>query len=229
MSLGDAVNAYCERQGPQWYAEPLNALSNVAFFYWAWRLWRHAREGNTRVARAQRWLAFLLALVGAGSLVFHTVATVWGGILDVLFIGIFNVAYLMIFLRLVAAWPLALAVAGGVAFVALDRGAAAVLPADALNGSVLYAPALAVLGLISVYAVLRAPAVGHRMAIAAAVFCVSLLARTLDQTLCPSWPAGTHFAWHLLNAWVLYAMSRALAGAISSAEESNQDSGRVRA
>jgi hypothetical protein len=222
VSLGDAVNAYCERQGPQWYAEPLNALSNLAFFYWAWRLWRHADAQSARVARAQRWLAVLLALVGAGSLVFHTAATVWGSILDVLFIGIFNVAYLMIFLRLVADWPIRFAVAGGVAFVVLDRLAGAVLPAGAFNGSVLYAPALAVLMAITAYAARHAPAAGRPMAVAATVFCVSLLARTVDQSLCPYWPAGTHFVWHLLNAWVLYALARALAAGGGAAGDSGK-------
>jgi len=210
MNLGDAVNAYCERQGPQLWAEPLNALSNLAFFYGAWRLWRHAGAGSGAVARSQRWLAVLLGLVGAGSLVFHTVATVWGGILDVLFIGIFNVAYLMIFLRTIAGWPLAGAIAGGVAFVVLDRIAGAVLPASAFNGSLLYAPALLVLVTITAYAAVRAPVAGRAMAGAAAVFCVSLAARTADQALCPVWPLGTHFAWHLLNAWVLYALGRSL-------------------
>ncbi len=173
MSLGDAVSAYCERQGPQLWAEPLNALSNLAFFYGAWRLWQHARAGSTALARAQRWLAVLLALVGAGSLVFHTVARVWGSILDVLFIGVFNVAYLMIFLRTVTGWPRAGAIAGGVAFVVLDRLAGAVLPAHAFNGSLLYAPALVVPLAITIYAAVRAPAAGRAMARAAAVICAN--------------------------------------------------------
>jgi hypothetical protein len=210
MNLGDHVNAYCERQGPQWTAEPLNAVSNLAFFYWAWRLWRQADAGLPRLARPQRCLAALLALVGAGSLVFHTLATVWGSILDVLFIGVFNVTYLILFLRLVARWRIAWALGGGVAFVLLDRCAGALLPADAINGSVLYLPALAVLFALTAYGYALVPQAGRRMAVAAAVFCVSLLARTLDQTLCTSWPLGTHFIWHLLNGWVLYALSGAM-------------------
>jgi len=210
MSLGDHVNNYCERHSAAWTAEPLNALSNLAFFYGAWRLWRNADTGPPRLARPQRLLAALLALVGAGSLVFHTLATVWGSILDVLFIGVFNVAYLMLFLRLVARWPVAAAVAGGLAFILLDRIGGAVLPADAINGSVMYLPALTVLGAITVYGWTVAPQAGRTMAVATGVFCVSLLARSLDQALCSSWPPGTHFMWHLLNAWVLYTLSRAM-------------------
>jgi hypothetical protein len=210
MSLGDNVNNYCERQNPDWTAEPLNALSNLAFFYWAWRLWRHAEDGPPRFARPQRLLATLLALVGAGSLVFHALATAWGSILDVLCIGIFNVVYLMLFLRLAARWPIGQAVTGGIAFVLLDRACGAILPAGALNGSVMYLPALTVLLAITAYGYTLAPQAGRSMALAAGVFCVSLLARTADQSLCPIWPMGTHFVWHLLNAWVLYALSRAM-------------------
>jgi hypothetical protein len=219
MSLGDPVRAYCERQDAGWAAEPLNALSNLAFFYWAWRLWRAAGDDAAGWARPQRWLAALLALVGAGSLVFHTRATVWGSMLDVLFIGVFNVAYLMIFLRRVAGWPMAGVLAGGLGFVALDRVAGALLTADALNGSVLYAPALAVLLALTAFALRRAPPAGRRMAVAAAVFGVSLAARTADQALCGTWPYGTHFVWHLLNAWVLYALSRALVAGTAPARD----------
>ena len=97
MSLADPIRAYCERQGPELWAEPFNALSNLAFFYAAWRLWNRAAT-VPQLARPLRWLAALLGMVGAGSLAFHTIATGWASILDVLFIGIFNVVYLVVFL-----------------------------------------------------------------------------------------------------------------------------------
>ena len=210
MDLGDHLIAYCERHSADWTAEPLNALSNLAFFLAGWRLWRSAAASPPDRAAPQRCLAVLIGLVGAGSLAFHTLATVWAQILDVLFIGIFNLAFLILFLRHVARWPLVAALAAGVGFVALDRGAGAVLPATAMNGSVLYLPALAVLLVLTATARRVAPPAGARMTRACAVFCVSLTARSLDQALCASWPAGLHFVWHLLNAWVLYSLGRGL-------------------
>jgi hypothetical protein len=210
MSLGDPVNDYCERTSTDWTAEPLNALSNLAFFYWAWRLWREAGDGPPGLVRAQRALALLLALVGAGSLVFHTLATVWGSILDVACIGIFNVVFLVLFLRLAARWRTAWAVAGGVGFVVLDRISGALLPADAINGSLMYLPALIVLFALTAYARTLDARAGRGMAAAAGVFCVSLLARSVDQSLCTAWPPGTHWFWHLLNAWVLYTLATAM-------------------
>jgi len=42
------------------------------------------------------------------------------------------------------------------------------------------------------------------------IFSVSLLLRTVDPLVCPVLPVGTHFAWHLLNAVVLYRAMRLL-------------------
>jgi hypothetical protein len=34
---------------------------------------------------------------------------------------------------------------------------------------------------------------------ATGVFCVSLIFRAIDPAVCPSFPIGTHFLWHVLN------------------------------
>jgi len=211
MSLSDPIVAYCERTGPGLLAEPLNAASNLAFFYAAVRLWSLASRQAPRVARRLRGLAVLLALVGAGSLSFHTVATGWASILDVLFIGVFNVVFLVNFLELVARWPRARAWAASGAFIVFDRACGLLLPAGALNGSLLYLPATLVLLVLTATALRMAPRAGRMLLRASAVFGVSLVARTLDQALCPSWSWGTHWIWHGLNAWVLLTLGAALA------------------
>ena len=210
MNLAETVMEYCERTGPGLFAEPLNACSNAAFLYAAWRLWQRAAGAPTAMAAPQRLLAALIALVGVASLCFHTFATRWAGILDVACIGIFNLTYLFVFLRRLAAWQSAAALAATVMFVVADRSAGLILPEEALNGSVLYLPALTALLALTVYAWRLAPAAGRVMTGAGAVFLVSLTARTLDPLVCSVWPWGTHFLWHLLNAWVLYRLSRAL-------------------
>lgn len=209
MGWTDQVDAYCERLGPGPLAEPLNALSNLGFFVAAWGLWRRA-EG---AAPGQRGLALLVALVGAGSLSFHSLATRWAGVLDVAFIGLFELAFLMLFLRSVARWPGAGVAAAGLGFLVLDRTAAALIPADRYNGSVLYLPAVVVLLTLTTYARRIAPEAGRRMTRASGVFAVSLAARTADLALCPVWPWGTHCVWHLLNAWILYQLGQAIAPA----------------
>ena len=51
---------------------------------------------------------------------------------------------------------------------------------------------------------------GNALLQAAAVFFVSLMLRTVDLPLCGQFPLGTHFAWHLLNAVVLFIVARAM-------------------
>lgn len=212
MNLGDHLVFYCERQGPGLLAEPLNALSNIGFFYFAWRLWTGVERGDPGAGR-QRWLAGLMALVGAGSLAFHTFATVWANILDIAFIGIFDIAYFVLFLGGVARWPRPRVAAAAAAFLAVDRGAAMLGLGGLLHGSGMYLPPAAALLALTAYALRIAPAAGRQMLAASGVFLVSLTARTLDLVLCQHWPWGTHFLWHLLNAWVLYRLTRALAAA----------------
>src|SRR3972149_2257051 len=75
------IDLYCERLGPSFWAEPVNALTNVAFFVAAWaafRLWQ--REGNGDHAILA--LILVVAAVGLGSLAFHTRATRGAMLLD---------------------------------------------------------------------------------------------------------------------------------------------------
>ena len=210
IDLTAPVVLYCERLGPDLWAEPLNALSNIGYFCFAWKLWSESGAGDARLTPRLRLLAGLMALVGAASVSFHTVATRWANVLDVAFIGAFNLTYLVIFLLEIAQWPRAWAFAAAAGFVVLDRAGAAWLPPGLLNGSGFYLPALATLALLTTYAWRIAPAAGRMMLGAALVFLVSLTARTVDRSLCEVWPWGTHFVWHLLTAWVLYQLARAL-------------------
>ena len=211
MLLGDHIlSLYCERQGFGLLAEPLNALSNLAFFIAAWKLWAETGTRSLHAASSLRLLAGLIAVVGAGSLAFHVFATRWASILDVASIGIFNLCYLVTFLRTIPRWPWTRAMAAAAAYLVVDRATAALMPAGVLNGSGMYLPALTVLVALSGWACRISPETGRMMAAAAGVFVVSLTARTIDRSICDVWPWGTHFLWHMLNAWVLYQLSRAL-------------------
>jgi hypothetical protein len=189
-----ALSLYCERLGPDLFAEPLNALSNLAFLGAAVLAWReHQQRGDLRA------LALLLASIGIGSLLFHTLATPLAQLGDVLPIALFQVSYLYLYLRRVARLTLTFSAGWLVLYVAAL--AAASQAPQLLNGSLGYAPAaLAVM----ILGVLHYRLCGRlNMLGAALIFLLSLLARTVDLMLCPLWPYGTHFLWHLLNAVML--------------------------
>ena len=92
------IDAYCERLGPGLWAEPLNAVSNVAFIIaalWAARA-AHRRSSANRRSGSSIALVFV---IGLGSLAFHTFANRWSAMADVLPITLFIYGYLAFALR----------------------------------------------------------------------------------------------------------------------------------
>lgn len=210
MDLSRSVDIYCERTDPSFWSEPANALTNIAFLVAAWFIVRAWRVAGPVPADA-RVLAALVALIGVGSFLFHTFATVWAGWLDVLFILAFIYVFLARFLARVAQWRWLAVVAGLAAYWLLAQAITAPFPRGALNGSYSYLPPLLVLALLAGWARSLGHPGARRLAAAAGVFLASLVLRTVDQDLCASWPLGTHFAWHCLNGLVLYLAATSLA------------------
>ena len=84
-----ALDGYCERQSPAYWAEPVNALTNLAFLIAAAALWR--RSPGLPLARA---LCGLLFAIGIGSFLFHTHANALTGTMDVAPILLFILVYI---------------------------------------------------------------------------------------------------------------------------------------
>ena len=143
---------YCERIDGSFWAEPLNAVTNVAFLvaalagFWLWRR-QGGRDAVTLV------LIGLVFAIGIGSFLFHTIPNRWTLLADVVPIQFFAFA-----LRRFLGLSGAMAAAGTLAFLALALGLSAVgraiLPVGTV-GSAGYAAFL--LGLIGMaLAMLRA-------------------------------------------------------------------------
>ena len=199
----DGIDLYCERLGPGLLAEPLNAVTNGAFLVAAWQLagLAHSRDHGDRGVLALAALA-----IGVGSSLFHTFATGWALAADVLPILLFQLLFLLLYLRRRA--RLAMAPALGLCLAFLLACLAARSMSEVLNGSLAYAPTLAVLALLAWHQ-LRQDQSALLLA-ATGLFSLSLLLRSLDNALCPLWPIGTHLFWHLFNAAVLVLSGRAL-------------------
>jgi len=209
MDWFSAVNGYCERGGPGLWAEPLNAVSNASFLVAAWFSWRLSRA---RADRGGQALALILAAIGIGSTLFHTIAQVWAVLADVVPIQLFILVYLALATIRFFGTPAWAGVAAAVAFVPLSALLTAGLQATVggLNGSSGYLPVpLLILG----YAIAlrsRAPDAARGLAVGGGLLALSLVFRTVDRAVCPSVPFGTHFLWHLLNGAMLWWMIRVL-------------------
>jgi hypothetical protein len=205
-----AVTEYCERSGAGFWAEPLNAVSNLAFVLAAVLIarqqWRAPRQ------RPELWLlALLAAAVGVGSFLWHTLATPWSEWADVIPIGLFIDVFLLVYLRRVVGWSWPLVLGAFALYQAANYAALAHLPPDLLNGSVFYLPTWLALLLLTLYGSGGRGERTPHLPVMLAIFTVSLVLRSVDMLACPVFPAGTHFAWHLMNAVVLYQGMRLLA------------------
>jgi hypothetical protein len=192
----DYVDGYCERVAPGLWGEPFNSLSTLAFLLAAVLVWRLAAG-----SRAGRLPAVLIGLVFAASTVFHLVATRWAAVGDSAAVLVFVLVYAVLFVReFFGRRPAWLAAP---AFLALTV-------VTALLGGGLYLSVLITLGVFAALLGFSRDAHWTHFAVAGAVFALALSLRALDRDVCDYVPAGTHFLWHLLNALVLYLVSRAL-------------------
>ena len=202
MELTRVIDAYCERLDAGYWAEPVNAVTNAAFVIAAAVMWR--RTCGLPLARA---LCAALAVIGVGSFLFHTHAQVWSAIADVAPIAAFILLYIFAINRDV--WGMRPWVAAGATALFLPYAALTVplwqnVPVFGVSAGYMPVPALIVIyaGLLWV----RAPGLARGFLIGAGILMLSLLARSLDGTLCAQVPLGTHFLWHILNAVMLGLM-----------------------
>jgi len=208
------IFAYCERGlDPGFWAEPFNAVTNAAFIIaavLATRIWLQAPSGQRGNVEAA--LIALLYIMGVGSFLFHTFATMWASLADTIPIGIFMVAYLAYALKRYVGlgWLLTFALLV-VFFISLWQTSVwRCGGGPCLNGSLAYAPAFLALLAIGAVLVARRHAAGWSMVTAGLIFAVSLTARTLDREICAATSMlGTHFIWHMLNATLLFILMRA--------------------
>lgn len=199
----EQVIAYCERTDFTYWSEPVNALTNGAFLLAALAVWSMTR--GLALARA---MAVVLAVIGLGSFLWHTHATRWAGLADVLPILGFILLYLFAATRDYLGAPALVAAGVTAAFLPYAAGfgwaVGQVVPGLGANAAY-----LSVAVLIAGYGIyLRGTATGQGLLIGVAILCASLGFRMLDGAICAAFPRGTHFMWHILNAIMLGWMIR---------------------
>ncbi|TAK92352.1 MAG: alpha/beta fold hydrolase [Burkholderiaceae bacterium] len=212
------ASIYCERLSntnlsAAFWAEPLNAASNLAFLLAAWAVLRLLRSRDDTVAWEWWWLTGLLALIGAGSFLWHTLPVPWAEWANVLPIFLFVCGFFLSTLLRTMRLPAVQAAGWFALLLTASVGLIVLPPHGTLNGSLAYVPSLAALWLLAWQGRRRGAAGANALAWAALVFSFSLILRTIDRGICPVLPVGTHFLWHALNGVTLYLAMRALLGA----------------
>jgi hypothetical protein len=224
--MNEHLFRYCERGiDPSFWAEPINALSNAAFFVAAAIAYSHWRDRPPYERSSfALFLIVMVFVIGVGSFLFHTFANRWSALADIIPIGMFMALYLGYALIRFAgarwagtglglgAFVVAFELAGAVKCHNGRVGLLADLPPDAqamcMNGSAEYLPALTAMFALGLWLAARRHPASRYLLGAGAVFLASLTFRSLDYVLCDTFKIagkqiGVHFLWHFLNAATL--------------------------
>lgn len=213
MDLSRKIDGYCERIGPEFWSEPVNAVTNLAFLIAAILAVIAARRAG-RLDGNVALLAGILAAISIGSFLFHTHATLWAALADTIPIMLFILAYFATAMNryLGMGWWRAMAATLGmvVAMVALSAALRGIGPY--VNNSQSYFPALLALFVVGFLLWRKGHPAGAGLIGAGGLFALSLTFRSIDPVFCAGFPLGTHFLWHLLNAvllgWLLMTLIR---------------------
>ena len=202
----NSVDIYCERLDASFWAEPINAISNLSFIVAGLFLWR-LRSPRSAL------MTILMILISLGSFSFHTYANRLTGLLDVLAIALYLVAFSYLIpkqwsrnsLLIQVGSLLLLIVSIVLAHLLMNHLKPALpwLPPGIYLGAWL---ALLIYALVTQHS--NKPA-ARFLWLAVIVFPFSLLSRQLDMLLCDS-IGPTHWLWHLLNSLTLYWSSYGL-------------------
>ncbi|MEL7181973.1 MAG: ceramidase domain-containing protein, partial [Pseudomonadota bacterium] len=207
MDWFEQIDGYCERTDFTYWSEPLNAVTNIAFIIAAVILWR--RSARVPIARL---LTAVLFMIGVGSYLFHTHATIWALLLDVTPIGAFILIYLFAVNRdfiPMKGWIAFIATLGFFPYAVGVVWLTAQVPFFAISNFYWTVPTLLVLYAIRLR---HDPQIVSGFLIGAAILTTSITFRSVDEMLCDSISVGTHFIWHVLNGimlgWMIHVYIR---------------------
>lgn len=198
---------YCERISTGLWAEPVNAITNLAFLaaaLLALRLYRSHRTTDVKSTIDLKILIVLLFCITIGSTLWHTIARPWAELADSIPILLFISVYLVSFLWRILQRSSWFIVAVFVLFQFANNAVIFLFPRNILNGSLFYVPTWISLCIFTVILRQRGDPASKSFLLATMLFSAALVFRTIDEAVCSTFPIGTHFIWHILIATVLY-------------------------
>lgn len=210
--LGRQIDLYCERTGPEFWSEPVNALTNLAFVAAGlWGLAAVRRRGGDPFSELLCWW---VVAIGIGSGLFHTFATELTKWADILPIAGFTLVYTWFNLRRFIGMPRPQALALFCGFYLAAALLTIAVPdwlRIASNGSTGYLPPFLALIVFGVVVIRSGSGAGWYNLAAAGLFVGSVTFRAIDPLVCDGFPLGTHFLWHTLNGVMLGVLLAAVA------------------
>jgi hypothetical protein len=199
------LDLYCERTDASFWSEPVNALTNLLFI--AAGIYGLSRVRANSTGGFAAALCWGVIVVGIGSLLFHTTAielTKWA---DIIPIAVLTLALTLFFLHRLAGLGWSKTIVFLISYFVVTGALTYLLIPQSLwvatNGSIGYLPAGGAFVFCGIVILISRSAGGWYSLACAAIFVFAVYFRTIDPTICASFPLGTHFLWHSLNALML--------------------------
>jgi hypothetical protein len=149
-------------------------------------------------------LIIAMTLLGVGGFFWHLLDADWARWADrsamLAFVNLFLMSFLYRGARVDGFTVILMLLGFQWLLVTVSDSLAFVLP----NGAALHVAALIMLAVVFLFAT-RSPAARARLLFGAfVIFGTGIVLKAADLSLCPTWPPGTHFLWHLLSSVGFY-------------------------
>lgn len=193
---------YCETKNTGFTFEPFNALSNGVFLLFAYYAAKYIQDNKVRDKSIQK-LPYFLGGIGIASFAFHSFRNWYTSYIDVFSVSLFILFILYIIVgKMTKNKKIVFVVVG---FFGLIQLILYLRFLGLLYGSLNYIfilGALLLLG-IAIYRKFGTKLI-RPFILFITLFTIALTVRGLDPRVCPYFPMGSHFLWHIFTAFAGY-------------------------
>lgn len=193
---------YCERNSLEFFAEPLNAVTNILFIVVsAFLLFRYKNKEKP-------FLALIIFMIGISSFLYHTIPIgIWGA-LDVFFILLYILFYLSFAINKFFILSRIISIFISIAFLFICYFFGNFFKNTIIGTTSYYLPIVFALYILYFLFKKKVAIKKEYFFYSAVIFSISVMFRALDYYLCSFLHIGTHFIWHILNALTLYFLGK---------------------
>lgn len=198
---------YCERTANSFFAEPINLVTNLAFFVSAIFTYKMLKTKNIKnsIYHLFPWPIFL---IGLGSTSWHFYRSSITLLFDAIPIHIFlGLSLFLLLKKLVKSTNLTVGIIG--IFILFQIFLTLNFP-HLLNSSIRHIVNAILLFILILWTYKKFGKAALQLFFVFAVYVAGIIFRTIDIQVCPIFPLGTHFLWHLMVAWGAYLIVRFL-------------------
>lgn len=197
---------YCENLQNAIVSQPVNIISNLAFFVAALILFFELKNKNKGTLQLKIFI-ILIGLIGIGSIIWHIYPNDITIYFDVFPIVLFS---------LIFAYYLILKITGNKKYAKIGLGALLIyisicsiilrnyFHSKFVNGAYEYLLLILLFVMILIYCYFKKSPLFKYLLILSILFTVALFFRQIDLIICGHRRSGTHFLWHIINSVAIY-------------------------